>query len=156
MWDRDETTRKLREASLSGGPWGDRGPEALERIEHGLGAKLGHQLRQFVLNVGNLRIDPFNIIVAGDEAGTLSALTETHPVWERNPALQARKDVQVMAHAGEVYLYYPENEHVAAYDALRPVAREETLSWESLKLFLDWVVTEAEAAMNDPRYPLTS
>ena len=40
--------------------------------------------------------------------------------------------------------------------ALRPVAREETLSWESLKLFLDWVVTEAEAAMNDPHYPLTS
>ena len=150
----DEIIRKLRETSLSGGPWGYRGPEALERIERGLGAELGHQLRQFVLNVGNLRIDPFNIIVAGDEAGRLSAVTETCRAWENNPAMKARKAVQVMAHAGEVYLYYPENEHVSAYDALRPVVGEETLSWESFRLFLDWVVTEAEATMDDPRFPL--
>lgn len=156
MWDMDEIAQKLHEASLSGGPWGYRGPGALERIERGLGVELGHQLRGFVLGLGNLRIDPFSIIVAGDDAGKLSALTETHRLWEGNPVLQARKAVQVMAHAGEVYLYYPDSEHVAAYDALRPVAGEETLSWESFKLFLDWVVTEAEATMNDPRYPLTS
>ena len=156
MWHMDEIRQKLREGSVSGGPWGHRGPAALERIERGLGVELGQQLRGFVLRVGNLRIDPFSIIVAGDDAGKRSALTETHGLWKRNAALEACKAVQVMAHAGELYLYYPENEHVSAYDALRPVPGEETLSWESFKLFLDWVVNEAETMMRDPEYPFTS
>ncbi|MBX3414800.1 MAG: hypothetical protein KF708_19095 [Pirellulales bacterium] len=152
MWEMDRISDRLLKASVTGGPWGIRGQEALERIERGLGFELGIQLRKFVLNFGNLRIAPFNIIVSGDDRGSLSSLTETRHIWDLNPTLQLQNAIQLMDHAGEVYIYYSGSEKVLAFDSLRPVAGEEMLSWDSLESFLDWVLLEAQKIKNDSRY----
>lgn len=50
-----------------------------------------------------------------------------------------------MDHAGEVYLYYPEDDRVSAFDSKRPFKGEETLKWKTFTDFAEWVITEAKA-----------
>ncbi|HUU83203.1 MAG TPA: hypothetical protein VM243_06830 [Phycisphaerae bacterium] len=117
----------------------------MERVERGLSIRLGQQLRGFTTGIGNLRVDPFNIVVAGDDEGRFSTVTETQCLWSENPPLRKAKFVKLMEHAGEIYLYNPDTERVAAYDAFRPVTGEETLTWESFDQFVEWVFEEARA-----------
>jgi hypothetical protein len=148
MWSSGEIAKRLIEAGLSGRVWGLSGPEAVQRIEGGLGIALGVQLRQFVWAAGNLMVSPFELVVAGDESGKYSAVTETQTLWGEYPALRESRLVQIMDHAGVVYLYQPENERVSAYDSFRPFLGEETLSWQSFAEFLDWIFREAKSIKN--------
>ena len=146
MWTLEEVNKRLHQAGLAGESWGMRGAQAVDRIEHGLDKRLGNDLRAFVIGVGNVRVDPFEVLMAGDDAGTMSAVTETLRLWRENPS---QTGIQVMSHAGEVYLYYPETERVCAYDALRPIMGEETLAWDNFGCFMDWVFAEAAAMSKD-------
>lgn len=152
MWNRRELERRIKVASLTGGCWGQAGLEAARRIEECLNVRLGTDIRTFTINVGNLRIDPFNIIIAGDEAGCMDAVTETLSLREGGPATAAMDAVKIMDHAGEIYLYHPEGESVAAYDSLRPFRKEETMRWESFEEVVDWVFREAEEMKKDDRF----
>lgn len=144
MWSASKVAKRLIDAGVSGRVWGLRGPEAVARIERGLGVALGEQLRHFVSAVGNVMVSPFEIVLGGDDAGRYSAVTQTQMLWNEYPALKQSKLVQVMDYAGEVYLYHPEDERVSAYDSLRPVLGEETFSWNSSEEFIGWLFDEAK------------
>lgn len=134
---------RLRESSLSGAPWGCSGAAAVERLQRGLNVELKHEILEFVNDVGNLRVGPFNIVLGGDEIGSFSAVTETRELWKRSSILKDLAALKLMEHAGEVYIYFSDTGIVCAYDIIRPVPGEETLSWVSFDLFLDWLFVEA-------------
>ena len=133
---------RLQSAGLSGDVWGIRGDTSVQNIERELNVTLEPDLRAFVEQVGNLRVDPFSIILAGDESGRLSAITETRELWRRTPLLEQLKAIKLTEHAGECYIHYPDGS-VAAYDSFRPLRGEETLQWRSFREFFDWLFEEA-------------
>lgn len=145
MWNITEITERLRKAGLSGRTWGFRGDEAIKRLERGLDISLGVELRDFVAAVGNLMIVPFEVVLAGDDAGRYSAVTQTRALWKCRPALESSRAIQIMDHAGQVYLYFPQDGRVCAYDSLRPVPGEEVSVWSSFDQFIEWVFAEAKA-----------
>jgi len=136
---------RARELGLEGSVWGLRGLAAIERIERGLGVTLSRSIREFVTEVGNFSVGPFEIVVGGDESGSYSAVTQTMPLWEINPGLKSNCPVQIMIHAGEIYLNWPETDSILAYDSMRPVVGEETMKWDTFAAFLDWLFQEAVA-----------
>lgn len=144
MWTIQEVLRHLRHESLRSEPWGISGDRAVSRVEGELGVRLEQQLRDFVREVGNLRVAPFSILIAGDEEGLYSAVTQTRPLWTKHPPLGQRGLIKVMEHAGEDYLYDPTNERVCAYDALHSVGGAETMCWDTFSGFVEWVVDEAK------------
>jgi hypothetical protein len=145
MWNTTEITDRLRKEGLSGRTWGFRGDEAIKRLEGGLNISLGIELREFVSNIGNLMIAPFEVVLAGDDAGRYSAVTQTRALWKSRPALERSRAIQIMDHAGEVYLYLPQDGRVCSYDAFRPVPGEEVSVWSSFDQFIEWLFAEAKA-----------
>jgi|WetSurMetagenome_2_1015567.scaffolds.fasta_scaffold628432_1 hypothetical protein len=145
MWNNAEISDRIREEGLSGRTWGFRGDEAIKRLEGGLEISLGAGLREFVAGVGNLMLAPFEVVITGDDAGRYSAVTQTRALWKCHPALESSRAVQIMDHAGQVYLYFPQDGRVCAYDSLRPVSGEEISVWSSFEQFIEWVFAEANA-----------
>ena len=145
-----DTIDRLRREGLSARTWGYRGDEAVERLERGLDLSLGPGLREFVVEAGNLMVAPFEVVLGGDDAGRYSAVTQSRALWKFRPALGTSKAIQLMDHAGQVYLYFPHDGHVRAYDALRPVPGEEVSAWGTFDQFVEWVIAEARGIAQAP------
>ena len=95
-------------------------------------------------------IGPFNVVVAGDQDGLMSCVTETigirHSIDPRiGPA------VKIFDHAGESYFYVSESESIKSYDSLNVTAGDETGNFGSLAEFLDFLFEEACGAEGDRR-----
>jgi hypothetical protein len=56
-----------------------------------------------------------------------------------------------MEHAGEVYLYYPQQGTVRVYEPSSLQPGTETLQFGSFTEFVDWLFDEARASMRDPK-----
>lgn len=149
MWTMQEVVKRLRQESLQGEPWGIKGDRAVGRVEGELAVHLGQQLRGFVREVGNLRVAPFNIVVAGDAEGLFSAVTQTRLTWTKHSDLRQGQLIKLMEHAGEDYLYNPVKERVCAYDAIQPIPGEETMYWDTFNAFVAWVFGEAKALQHE-------
>ena len=141
----DSIISQATRRGLRAEPWGARGPQSYADLEALLGVQLGPQLREFILELGNLRVDPFSILVAGDTARRVSASLETRYLWERSSDLKTIRAVAVMEHAGEAYVYLPHTEEVVAYDSAFLNLGEETRRFASFGAFLDWILDEAAA-----------
>jgi hypothetical protein len=138
------TIEKLREGGLYCEAWGIRGERAAADLENALSVKLPSAVATFVEELGNLRIDPFDVCIAGDSAGTIGAVAATKSLQETSGEPLPLDCMQIMEHAGEVYILRAATGAVAAYEALRVVQGHETLEWACFKDFLDWVVVEAQ------------
>lgn len=141
---RDQLIRTLDCVNLSHAIWGESGPAAVERINHHLNVSLDGALKNFVEDVGNLRVDPLALTVAGDQSGVIGTVVSTKELRKSNPGIQNNL-VHVMEHAGEIYLYNLSTFAVCAYDAHHVAVGQETMRWASLDELIDWMIKEAEA-----------
>ncbi len=144
MRDWGDVLTDLEHQGIACEPWGVRGDNAVERIQTTLAVQLTEQLSAFAREVGNLRIDPFDVCMGGDEHRQVGAVPATLQLRQRFGAEVPLSALQIMEHAGEVYLADSVTGAVAAFEALRPVRGEETLCWGSFEGFFEWLVKEAQ------------
>ena len=140
MWTIEAIVKAVRGPEVLVERWGLNGESAARRIEQNLSRALGPQLRRFVLDLGNLRIGAFDVVVGGDLQGTYSAVTETKTLWQEFPQLEGLGLIQIMDFAEERYLYECLGETVNSYDCRRPFAGEEIQRWENFDTFMRWLM----------------
>ncbi|MCC6355197.1 MAG: SMI1/KNR4 family protein [Verrucomicrobiae bacterium] len=148
---RDDVEQTLRAMGTAFVFWGRHGQEVCAEIEKEIGVQLGGELTAFVSEIGNLRIDPFALTITGDEQGSIGSVRSTRIMRQREPRLPASW-IQVMDHAGEVFVVDAKHGKVFAFDGIRVREGEETLKWESLLEFVRWMAAEARAINQDPRF----
>lgn len=142
MVDWAATVDELRARGLTCEAWGDSGEIAATAIEASLGVQLPNELRSFVQNLGNLRLDPFDLCIAGDPQRRVGAVASTKSLRENVPDAPVSA-VQIMEHAGEVFLLRVPSGEIVAHESARPVLGAETLRWGNFVEFFDWIVGEA-------------
>ncbi|WP_221032741.1 hypothetical protein [Actomonas aquatica] len=141
---KSEMQQKLRSNGLEGRVWGRVGPEELRPLVDYIGTALPQDMEAFVVGVGNATVGPFNIVLAGSDDGSFSALTES-----RNLPPEMAPALKVMEHAGESYVYLPLEGRLFAYDSNALSKGNETLHFASFSAFLEWIFKEARAALDD-------
>jgi len=142
MLTRAHMERRLQDYGLQGRCWGRFGSAAVDELEAGFGHSLVDDLRDFAENVGNLLVDPFNIIITGDEAGHMTCVTETRGIRIKGAGFD-RGVVKIMDHAGESYLVLGGSGAVEAFDSLNVAADQATQRFSGLASFIDWIISEA-------------
>ncbi len=151
MTYREQLENKLQHSAVNFSIWGHVGKEAAQRIAKELNICIKSELLDFINEVGNLRTDPFAINITGDNEsriGTIQATLFRRKIIPNMP----RSLIQIMDHAGEVYLLDTDSGNVYAYDEHRVCKGEETLQWESLTQFITWIVGEAHAFQHDTQF----
>lgn len=136
------TVNELRASGLTCEAWGDNGETAAASIEVSLGVQLPNELASFIQDLGNLRIDPFDLCIVGDSQRRVGAVASTE-AFRENTLDAPVSAVQIMEHAGELFLLMIPTGEIVAYEAARPVLGEETLRWGDFIEFFDWIVREA-------------
>jgi hypothetical protein len=131
--------------------WGSSGRSAREAIEEQLDVQLGDEIGEFVETIGNASIGPFMIVVAGDEQGQMSAVTETNVARSVRAELP-REYIKVMDHAGESCFYDARSEGVFAFDSLNIDPAMKTLSFDGFDKFFEWAFEEAKLQSEDNEF----
>jgi len=142
MLTRTLLERSLQENGLQGRCWGRVGSAAVHDLEAGLGRALVGDLRVFAENVGNLLVDPFNVITTGDEAGHMTCVTETRTLRIEGTDFDGGV-VKIMDHAGESYLFLDESGAVETFESSCVAVGQATQRFADLASFVDWVLSEA-------------
>jgi len=142
MWTRAILERRLQENGLQGGCWGRLGSAAVRKLEGELGRELEREIRDFAENVGNLLVDPFNVVITGNDGAGMTCVSETRNLHIEKPGLDERV-VKIMDHAGESYLFLEESGAVEAFDSFCVVAGQATQRFVDFGSFLEWVFAEA-------------
>jgi len=149
MWTRDELSRQIEEKRLTGACWGRIGRRARIELEQELGIVLDGELGEFAENVGNFRVNPFNVLVTGDENALLTAASETRSLRASPCFHLPHTYVKIMDHAGESYLYDAATGRVVAYESLNATLGSETLTWPNFRAFLEWLIEEASYHLSE-------
>ncbi len=148
---REELEQALAAKGVGFTIWGRHGDRARAEIESGIGVELTGQLKDFASEVGNLRVDPFELTICGDEQGRTGAVQATRILRERFPSVPPSW-IQVMDHAGEVYVLDAQGGTVSAFDGMRVHEGEETLKWPSLTELIQWMADESQEIAKDSRF----
>jgi hypothetical protein len=151
MTYREQLENKLQHVPVSFIIWGHVGKEAAQRIAQELNICVKCELLDFISEVGNLRIDPFAINITGDNEGRIGTVQATLSRRKIAPNMPLSL-IQIMDHAGEVYLLDTDSGAICAYDEYRICKGEETLQWESLTQFIIWTIGEARAFQHDTQF----
>jgi len=144
MWTRAEIEERLKHAGLEGQCWGRVGSKVVCELETSLGFSLSENVRLFGEQIGNLMVDPFNIIITGGEEYGLTCVTESHTIGiiDDNARIAG---VKIMDHAGESYVAIKNTDIIEAYDSVGLKNGEWTLHFNSFLDFIEWVFAEAKA-----------
>lgn len=95
---------KLHHEGLDCESWGVRGEGVVDRLEKSLGLELPGEISSLAQELGNLRISPFDLCIAGDPSGTIGAVRATQALRESSGKDLGQSSVQIMDHAGEIFL----------------------------------------------------
>ncbi|HXK59513.1 MAG TPA: hypothetical protein PLP42_06405 [Acidobacteriota bacterium] len=96
-------------------------------------------------------MDPFELIICGDEQRRTGAVQATRILRQRFPSIPPGW-IQVMDHAGEVYVLNVCDGTVRAFDGTRVQEGEETLQWSSLLELIEWMADESQAIEKDSHF----
>jgi hypothetical protein len=138
------TVERLRKGGLCCKAWGICGKKAAADLENAFNIKLANDIATFVEELGNLRIVPFDICIAGDSTGAVGAIPATRSLQNTLGFFLPADCVQIMDHAGEVYILTVATGAVAAFEARRPIQGHETAKWACFREFFEWIVSEAQ------------
>ncbi len=141
---RDQIEIRLQKSGVAGRVWGRNGAEAVAEVEGFLGQPLALDLKHFIEGVGNVSIGPFDVVLAGNEAGTYGAVTESQGL-----PVDLGRALKLLDHAGESYIYFPKDGTIAAFEGTCLHHGTETLRFSNLAAFLDWLFEEAAAMQSD-------
>jgi len=151
MWNINDLKQRLSGENRILDPWGLCGEQAILRIEAGLNVKISGSIREFVFELGNLRIPPFSIVLSGDMVGRFSAVTQSKNLWNEYPFLAALQNIKLMEHAGEDFFYSCNNGDVMAFESVHPIPGMETLRWSSFDEFMNWIIAESNSVFEKKR-----
>jgi hypothetical protein len=135
--------------------WGHRGEHVVIAIELELGVQIPQSVRNFVVEFGNVNLSPFQVVIAGNETGTYSCVTETRALRKRYPSIP-RHYIKVMDYAGVIYCVVTDSSKagkVISWDEHYPPVEGSLLKeFSSFDDFIEWLIAEARSITLDSQF----
>jgi hypothetical protein len=145
----------IRESSYKSGAWGLRGERAITDIESQLGVQFPDSVRDFIREFGNVNLSPFQVVIAGNETGTYSCVTESYALRKWHPSIPDNY-VKIMGYAGVVYCVVTSGSRtgrVISWDEHYPPVEGSILKeFSSFEGFIEWLIAESRSIALDNRF----
>lgn len=135
--------------------WGRRDKRAITDIEAELEIKLPESVCDFIQEFGNINLYPFRVLIAGNEEGNFSCVTETRRLRRRHPSVP-HNYVTVMSYAEIVYCVVAgdvKTSRVISWDEHYPPMEGSIIrEFESFYDFIEWLIVQSRDIASDTRF----
>lgn len=143
MWSREKIEKRLVSEGIEGQIWGRRGPEVVRELEEQVNFSFHPDLALFAQFIGNLMVNPFNILVTGDENGEITCVTESEQLGILDNKSKI-KGIKIMDHAGESYIWIKNSNVINVYESIYLDENNVLMKFCSLSDMIDWIIKEAK------------